>query len=121
MNYTIGEVAEKVNLTTFTLRYYEKEKILLPINRDESGKRVFKKKDIEWINLIKCFKETGMSMEDIKKLVELILEGDKTIPKRLEILKNHKEKVLKKMEDLEKNLNKIDMKIKWYNDQIKKT
>jgi DNA-binding transcriptional MerR regulator len=119
MSYTIGEVAEKVNLTTYTLRYYEKEQILLPVKRDESGKRVFKKEDIEWINLIKCFKETGMSMSDIKKLVELILEGDKTIPKRLEILRNHKKDVLKKMKDLQKNLDKIDMKIEWYSNQLK--
>lgn len=45
----ISEVAEMTNISIHTLRYYEKEGLLLNIRRNESGQRIFDKTDIEWL------------------------------------------------------------------------
>lgn len=39
MGYTIKEASEKVNLTPYTLRYYEKEGLLPLVGRDSHGNR----------------------------------------------------------------------------------
>lgn len=45
----ISEVANKTNISIYTLQYYEKEGLLLDIRRDKSGQRIFDKTDIEWL------------------------------------------------------------------------
>ncbi len=47
MEYTIKQAAAKSNLTTHTLRYYDKEGLLPFVERDSSGNRLFTDNDIE--------------------------------------------------------------------------
>lgn len=118
--YTIKEVSEKTGLTAYTLRYYEKCGLLRNINRDENGNRKFLDGDIVELEIIKCLKETGMSIKDIKNIVDLSFEGNNTIEKRKKILLKHREMVLKNIEKLKNNLKKIEMKIEWYNGNCEK-
>ncbi|MEF9951994.1 MAG: MerR family transcriptional regulator [Clostridium sp.] len=115
MSYTVGDVAKKVGLSSYTLRYYEKEGLLPNVKRNDRGIREYSDDDIVWIELIKCLKSTGMSIEEIKVIVDLSLEGGDTIPQRKEILLNHRVKLETQIEDLVKCINKIDYKIDWYN------
>ncbi|MGL4800245.1 MAG: MerR family transcriptional regulator [Cellulosilyticaceae bacterium] len=115
MKITIGKVAERVGLSTYTLRYYEKEGLLPYIQKDEHGNRYYSEDDIFWIELIKCLKDTGMSIVAIRHIVTLSLEGEHTIPKRKQILMHHKESLEKQMALLQKSMEKIDKKIAWYN------
>ncbi|MEG0005592.1 MAG: MerR family transcriptional regulator [Clostridium sp.] len=114
MNYTVGDVAKKVGLSSYTLRYYEKEGLLPNVARSDKGIRVYSDSDITWIELIKCLKSTGMSISEIRSIVELSLEGDGTIPTRKDILLNHRAKLELQIEDLVKCINKIDNKLDWY-------
>ncbi|MGL5379874.1 MerR family transcriptional regulator [Clostridium sp.] len=114
MEYSIGKAAEAVGLSTYTLRYYEKEGLLPEVKRNSNGVRVYDDSDIFWIDLIKCLKDTGMSMTEIKSIVELSLKGDSTINDRREILVNHKKTVELKIEELNKSIEKINKKLDWY-------
>ncbi|MEH7080966.1 MerR family transcriptional regulator, partial [Bacillus velezensis] len=38
--YSIGEVSKKLGISAHTLRYYEKEKIIIP-DRNENGERIY--------------------------------------------------------------------------------
>ncbi|OCL27754.1 MerR family transcriptional regulator [Orenia metallireducens] len=116
MGYTIRQVAEMVDLTTYTLRYYEKEGLLPFIERNEHGNRVFKDSDIEWIQLVCCLRDTGMSISEIKDYVNLCIEGDKTTELRRQIILDHKLKVEQKIEKMKQSLVKINKKLKCYND-----
>ncbi|SHN70375.1 MerR family transcriptional regulator [Desulfovibrio litoralis] len=66
MKYFIGEFATLVSLSAHTLRYYEKEQLLI-VERDTGGRRYYTEKDVTWILFIKKLKETGMSIKEIKK------------------------------------------------------
>lgn len=114
MTYTIGKVAEQVGLTTYTLRYYEKEGLLPEVQKNEKGIRMYRESDITWIELIKCLKETGMSIAEIQHIVTLSLDGDSTVPERKEILKDHKVRLLEQIATLQKSIVKIDKKLDWY-------
>ena len=114
MGYSIAEVAEITHLTAHTLRYYEKEGLLPFIDRSDSGNRDFKDKDLEWLELICCLKNTGMSIKNIKEFIGLCLKGDNTLDVRREIFITHREEVINQMAELQKNLDKINCKINYY-------
>jgi DNA-binding transcriptional MerR regulator len=114
MGYSIAEVAEKTHLTTHTLRYYEKEGLLPFVDRSDSGNRDFKEKDLEWLELICCLKNTGMPIKQIREYIQLCLRGDNTLDIRKEIFIKHREEVMRQMNELQKNLDKINCKINFY-------
>jgi len=120
MGYSIAEVAEKTHLTAHTLRYYEKEGLLPFIDRSDSGNRDFKDKDLEWLELICCLKNTGMPIKQIKEVIGLCLKGDDTLDVRREIFITHREEVINQMAELQKNLDKINCKINYYDSTCKK-
>lgn len=121
MGYSIAEVAEKTHLTPHTLRYYEKEGLLPFVDRSDSGNRDFKDKDLEWLELICCLKNTGMPIKQIKEYIQLCLKGDNTIDVRREIFIKHREEVISQIAELQRNLDKINCKINFYDCACKKT
>ncbi|MFN2747368.1 MerR family transcriptional regulator [Bacillus sp. z60-18] len=114
MGYSIKEVAEKVGLPTHTLRYYEKEGLLPFIKRDANGNRIFEEKDLSWLELVICLRKTDIALSELRDIVNLTREGDWTVPKRKQILEQHKEKMLEKQRDLDRAFIKIDEKIIYY-------
>ncbi|MBN2910254.1 MerR family transcriptional regulator [Polycladomyces sp. WAk] len=112
--WTIKDVAERVGLSAHTIRYYEQEGLLPSLKRDQHGNRIFEERDIEWLELVICLRETGMPIAEIRRYVDLGMEGDQTIPMRKQILQKHRQMLEKKMEEINKALTKIDKKMKWY-------
>lgn len=113
--YTIKQVSEITNLSTHTIRYYDKEGLLPFISRTESGIRKFSDTDLEWINLITCFKNTGMHIKQIKQYIDWYIIGINTFDERKQLLLSHRDSVIKQMEELQFNLDKINKKIEYYN------
>lgn len=118
MFYTVGEIAEKIGVAPSTLRYYDKEGLLPFVERNKSGVRKFKDSDIEWLSIIECLKKTGMPIKEIKKFVMWCIEGDSTIDKRLQLIKERKKAVQLQIEKLEGTLKTLDYKI-WYYETAK--
>ncbi|HWR06999.1 MerR family transcriptional regulator [Sporomusa sp.] len=118
MGYTIKQVAAMLNFTAYTLRYYEKVGLLPFVERDKNGNRVFNNNDIEWVMLIRCLRDTGMSVGEIKCYVDLCLEGDKTIGTRMQMILQHKAAVEQKIEQMNGCLAKINKKLGCYEDFV---
>ncbi|CEK35255.1 MerR family transcriptional regulator [Paraclostridium sordellii] len=116
MNYSIAQAAKEMNLTTYTLRYYDREGLLTNVKRDKSGKRIFTKDDMEMLSLICCLKNTGMPIKEIKQFIDWQNEGNKTLHNRNNMLKMHKEDILNQIENLKKYLRLIDRKLDYYHD-----
>lgn len=112
--YSIKVVSEIVGLSSHTIRYYDKCGLMPYISRNKNGIRSFSEDDIFWIEIIKCLKNTGMTIEDIKSIVDLSLKGDHTKEQRKRILLEHRKKILEQIKVLQKNLEKLDLKIAWY-------
>lgn len=113
MIYTVGEIAKKMNVAPSTLRYYDKEGLLPFVERSEGGIRVFSDKDFSYLSIIHCMKQTGMSIKEIKNFIDLVSQGDDSIPQRLELFKNHREAVVSQIKELQKTLDILDYKC-WY-------
>ena len=89
MNYTIKKVSQMTGLSIPTIRYYDKEGLLPDLQRKESGYRVFSDRDLEAIDLIECFKESGLTIREIRHFMSLVRQGDVTLEERLAIYQTH--------------------------------
>jgi len=117
MGYTVGMMAEKSNIKPHVLRYYEKEGLLPHIGRTESGVRRYTDADLEWLGLICCLKNTGMSIKQIRDFVNLSLLGPDTLKKRCEMLLSHKKEVESHIEEMNRHLEKVSYKIAYFTRQ----
>lgn len=118
MIYTVGEMAKRIGVASSTLRYYDKEGLLPFVERSESGIRVFKESDYEWLQVIECLKKTGMQLKDIRSFILMAMEGDATINERLELIHKQREAVELQIADLQETLAMLDFK-KWYYETAK--
>lgn len=119
MSYSIGEFSRITNISIYTLRYYEKENLIIP-ERDKGGRRTYSEKDIAWIDFIKKLKQTNMPIKEIKKYAEYRILGDSTLKERMNLLIEHKERIEAEIAVWNQNLENIDKKIKHYENEIEK-
>lgn len=112
MFYSIGDVAEILNIPASTIRYYEKEG-LLPFVERKSGIRKFADSDISMLKVIECLKNTGMPIKDIRNFSTWCLAGDNSLKERMELFQERREIVKQQMEELQKTLDLIEHKC-WY-------
>ncbi|MFA9381153.1 MAG: MerR family transcriptional regulator [Acetanaerobacterium sp.] len=114
MDYSIKQVAEKTSLKPHVLRYYEQEGLLPDISRSESGMRRYSEYDLEWLGLICCLKNTGMTIKQIREFVALSMQGDETLRHRCDMLIEHKKNVEGQIRDMEQHLHKVCEKIECF-------
>lgn len=112
--YKINEVALKTGISDHTLRYYEKEGILPPIERDGGGRRTYSEENIAWIELVTCLKQTHMPMKEIKAIISLSIDGPATIDKRKKILLEHRQRIEQQLSEIQDSIGKINKKIAFY-------
>ncbi|MCM3192569.1 MerR family transcriptional regulator [Priestia megaterium] len=111
MNYTIGQIAKMNHLSISQLRYYDNQGLFPFLKRTEKGNRVFDEDALKFLDIILCLKNTGMPIRDIKQFVDWSMNGNDTIPQRLEMMQQQELKVIKQIRDTEENLKKIQGKI----------
>ncbi len=113
MFYSIGDVANMLNIPSSTLRYYDREGLLSNMKRSNGGIRVFSDAEIATLRMIDCLKSTGMQIKDIKQFLDWCGEGDQTLEQRRDMFYERRAVVEKQMEELQKTLEVIQYKC-WY-------
>lgn len=98
---TIREIAAKTNMSTDTLRYYERIGLLPPVSRNAAGIRNYDEYFVNFINFIKKLKASGMSLEHIIDYIRLAEMGDATIQERKKLLAEARETLLDKINSLQ--------------------
>ena len=117
--YSIQDVSNKTGLSTHTLRYYEKEGLISGMERSQGGFRQYTDEDLERLGLIRCLKNTGMSIQEIARFVQLTHEGDHTLEERVELLREHRERVLERMAEMQEHLDKVTWKLNFFTEKLK--
>ena len=117
--YSIQDVSNKTGLSTHTLRYYEKEGLMSGVERSQGGFRQYTEEDLERLGLIRCLKNTGMSIQEIARFVQLTHEGDHTLEERVELLREHRERVLERMAEMQQHLDKVTWKLNFFTEKLK--
>ncbi|WP_078431529.1 MerR family transcriptional regulator [Metabacillus halosaccharovorans] len=112
--YSISEVAKELDLTVYTLRYYDKEGLMPFVERSSSGTRIFKDSDISALKVIECLKSTGMPIKEIKHFIDWCSDGDSTLQQRYDMFIERKATVEAQMEELKKTMELIEHKCTYY-------
>lgn len=66
----IGEVAERVELSLRTVRYYEEQGLLTPHARSAGGFRLYSDDQVDRLALIKQMKPLGFSIQEMRELLD---------------------------------------------------
>ena len=116
----IAEVSEQYGISTDTLRYYERVGLIPPVNRNEGGIRDYNELDLRRVDFIKCMRSAGLPIEVLIEYVALVQQGDKTIEARKYILKEQRELLLARMNEMQKTLGILNHKIEVYEKAVLK-
>lgn len=112
---TIGEVAERTGLSAHTLRFYEAEGVLAgPVERNASGHRVYSEADLQWLEICKSLRTTGMRLADIAEYGRLVREPGKTEAARLALLRDNHERLNAEVAERLSQLAHIATKVRYY-------
>lgn len=113
---TISEVSKKYDITEHTIRYYEKIGLLPSVPRNKSGIRDFDSNSCKWLEFIKCMRSAGMQIDVLLEYMELFKKGSETVTLRKELLLDQRNKLIKKRDDINNTIEKLDYKISLYNE-----
>ena len=120
MTYLANQAAKKLKISKDTLRYYEREELIPPIQKNKSGHRIYSEEDIEWIFLIRCLRDSDMPISKIKQYVSLLIsKGGESIFERRNILLEHKEYLREKILSFQYLFQLIEKKIEFYDKTLK--
>ncbi|MCE5212763.1 MAG: MerR family transcriptional regulator [Deltaproteobacteria bacterium] len=118
-NFTsIGEIAQKLDMSQRTIRYYEEIGLLNSIKRVEGGRRIYTDADLRRLKLIKRLKIMGMTLSEMQELEAMWTiekSNDKVLRRLAELLGNH----LKRLDDRITDLDILKNEIIEYQKRIK--
>jgi MerR family transcriptional regulator, repressor of the yfmOP operon len=115
---SIGELAEKLEMSQRTIRYYEEIGLLNSIKRVEGGRRVYTDVDLRRLKLIKRLKIMGMTLSEMQELEAMWTiekSNEKVLKRLLELLSNH----LKRLDDRIADLDILRNEIMEYQERIR--
>ena len=111
---SIQQVAAVTQLSTHTLRYYERIGLLAPIERASSGHRRYSSQDIALIDFLTRLRATRMPIREMQQFAELRRQGDRSLTQRRQLLEIHQQHIHQQIDDLTRNLKVIQEKIEHY-------
>ena len=115
---SIGEIAQKLDMSQRTIRYYEEIGLLNSIKRVEGGRRIYTDEDLRRLKLIKRLKIMGMTLSEMQELEAMWTiekSTDKVLKRLSELLENH----LKRLDDRITDLDILKNEIVEYQKRIK--
>jgi DNA-binding transcriptional MerR regulator len=117
--FSIGEVAKRTGLSVHALRFYEREGIFAePVRRSSKGHRVYSEDHLEWLDTCSNLRASGMPLAAIRRYAELVRQGTGNEMERLTILRQHRERVIAQMGELNTCLDLISWKVGVYEDRL---
>jgi DNA-binding transcriptional MerR regulator len=113
-----GQVAQRSGFSLDTLRYYERIGLLDHVERTSSGHRRFGEDDLEWLEVLRCLRDTGMPIARMRRYAELARGGTATLAERLRLLAEHDAQVREHITVLQAQRKHLRGKIDWYRRQL---
>jgi DNA-binding transcriptional MerR regulator len=116
--YQIGQLADLLELSPRTIRYYEEIGLLNSIKRVEGGKRIYTDKDFQRLRFVTRLKHLGLTLSEMLELEDIYQihrTNRKVLPRLLELLDTHAVKIDERIN----SLNKLKADILNYQDKIR--
>lgn len=96
----IGELSHRLEIPIHTIRYYEQLGLLNPVRRNRSGYRVYSPEAEKRLRFIQKAKRFGLSLGEIKTLIEIRVEGTPPCADLREMVKQHLDDLDRQIRDM---------------------
>ncbi len=116
--YSMKETCEKVGMSYQTLKFYCNQGLIPNVKRDKNNYRIFDDDNINWIKSLSCLKKCGMSIDEMKRYLDLCLQGQSSIPERKIMLDAKKKELELQKQEIDDSLSFIDWKQNFYNNVL---
>jgi DNA-binding transcriptional MerR regulator len=101
---TIREASAETGVTAYTLRYYERIGLMLPVTRASSGHRRYSEEDLRWLGFLRKLHATGMPIRKMLEYARLTRKGDAGAAERRALLEAHRVEVVARLAQLRSTL-----------------
>ncbi|HWP60831.1 MAG TPA: heavy metal-responsive transcriptional regulator [Candidatus Acidoferrales bacterium] len=98
---TIGKVAQRVGVRPSAIRYYERRGLLRPMFRGANGYRTYSDEAIRLLLFLKRAQALGITLKEIKPLLELAVNGRRPCSHVKQLAKNHLREIEAKIRELQ--------------------
>lgn len=115
MTYTISDLSRMFQLSTSTLRYYEKIGLLENVVHENAYRRIYNDSHVDRLSAIECFKKALLPLDEIKVFFAYEKDMVSNSEKILDMLKVQEIKTQENIQNLEAGLNHLQKKIRYYN------
>ncbi len=113
---TIKQMAVQSGLSEYTLRYYEKVGLIMPIPRDRSsGHRRYNADTIEIVEALSCLHASGLSLEAMRTYLRQRERGDEAAAEQKALFLSHAEKVADEIRKLKIRQRYLSGKVAYWN------
>jgi DNA-binding transcriptional MerR regulator len=110
-------VTAQTGFSIDTLRYYERIGLMHEVGRSAGGRRMFSEGDLQFLHLLRCLRDTGMPIAEMRRFVDLLRDGDGTRDERVDVLRDHERRVGEQIERLRGHQEHIRFKIELFSRQ----
>lgn len=105
MEYTVQKLGKLAGVSSRTLRYYDEIGLLKPSGTNHAGYRLYGAKEVDRLQQILFYRELGISLENIKDILDSKEFNDITA------LKDHREKLLFRKMQIEELIANVEKTI----------
>lgn len=117
MAYTVGKIAELLDIPPSTIRFYDKKGLLPFVERSRGGIRQFSESDRKRMENILLLRRFGLSIQEIERYVRLEEAGTSTIPQRLAILEERRAALQEEIRSLSETLSLLENTCRQFRNQ----
>lgn len=105
--FTIGRIARRVGIRPSAIRYYERQGILQPTVRGANGYRTYSDDAVKVLLFVKRAQSLGITLKEIKPLVNLATQGQQPCKHVKELARNHLREINDKIRELQTLQNEL--------------
>lgn len=107
-NFTISQIANRSGLTPRAIRLYERHGLISEAARNESGYRTYDDYDIKVLRFIHLARELDLSLDEIKRILDLQHAGETPCATVLDLVEGHIRDIDCKMRSLQELRSTLD-------------
>jgi DNA-binding transcriptional MerR regulator len=109
--YSMAQACRRTGISAHTLRYSERAGLLKHPLRSAGGRRVYRERDLQWLEMLRVLRGTGMSIRRIRALAAMVEQGDASLEARIAFFRDWQAEIARQIEARRLALETLERKV----------